>query len=389
MTPDLSNFGRMSHPFGHITLKHLLIEDQKHIGIQFTPNKQVEKLVMTLPQVQWNAQFNMYSIPNTKEHFSLIFETFRGIAWINGPHFFKGKVRKGQNGHINLDDFRNRISRNDYRYCPEEYLSKLEYKRYSMNTARTYISCFEKFMNHFKQYDLMTINEEDIQNYLNELARKGVSSSQLNQILNSVKFYYETVKEMPNRFYSIERPFKEKRLPKVLSKEEIFKIIESTPNIKHKCIVSLLYSSGLRRQELLNLKIEDVDSKRMMLKISRGKGHKDRYTLLSPKVLNDLRLYFKQWRPKEYLFEGAPGKQYGRTSVSKIITKAAKKAKIGKKVTPHMLRHSFATHLLENGTDLRYIQSLLGHNSSKTTEIYTQVTFANIQHVQSPFDSLN
>ena len=194
---------------------------------------------------------------------------------------------------------------------------------------------------------------------------------------------------MPNRFYSIDRPFKETRLPKVLSQEEISNIINATTNIKHKCILSLLYSSGLRRQELLNLRIEDIDSKRMMIKVRQGKGHKDRYTILSQKVLDDLRIYVKEWRPKLYLFEGRPSKQYSAVSVGKILIKACKKARIDKKVTPHMLRHSFATHLLENGTDLRYIQSLLGHNSSKTTEIYTQVTFANIQNVQSPFDSLS
>ncbi|MBD3639157.1 MAG: tyrosine-type recombinase/integrase [Crocinitomicaceae bacterium] len=379
----------MSHPFGHITLKHLLINDVKHIGIQFTSNKKVERLVMNLPSAQWNNEFSMYSVPNTKENFNQIFETFRGVAWINGSHFFRGRIKKKSNNQINLNAYRNRKPKKGYRYCPDEYLAKLEYKRYSINTARTYISCFEKFMNRFKERDLLSINEEDIQEYLNEMARKGISSSHLNQILNSVKFYYETVKEMPNRFYSIERPFKERHLPKVLSIEEVKRLINCTNNIKHKCIVSLLYSAGLRRQELLDLKIEDIDSDRMVVCIRQAKGHKDRYTVLSQKVLEDLRIYFKKWRPKVYLFEGSPGNRYGRTSVSRIIFRAAQKARIGKKVTPHMLRHSFATHLLESGTDLRYIQTLLGHNSSKTTEIYTEVTFRNIRNVQSPFDFIS
>lgn len=380
----------MSESFGNITLKHLLINEQKHIGLQFHPNKQIENIVSRLPDCTWNEHFRMYSIPNSKDNFNLIFDTFRGIAWINGTHFFSGRKQMKKNEGINLDSYRKRTTKINYRTCPEEYLQKLEFKRYSINTARTYISCFEKFINHFNDRELIEINENDIQDYLNMMAKSGVSTSQLNQILNAVKFYYEVVKEMPNRFYSIDRPFKEERLPKVLSANEVLKIISATTNIKHRCILSLLYSSGLRRQELLNLRIEDIDSERMMINIRMGKGRKDRHTILSQKVLEDLRIYFKEWKPQKYLFEGAiPGQQYGKTSVSRLLQKATKKAGVEKKVTPHMLRHSFATHLLENGTDLRYIQSLLGHNSSKTTEIYTRVSYSNIRNVTSPFDSLS
>lgn len=379
-----------SKPFGNITLKHLLINEKKYIGLQFHPNKQVETLIKSLDNCEWQEQFQMWAVPNNSYNFNKIFDTFRGIAWINGAHFFRGKVQMKKNDAINLDSYRKRKPSKNYRLCPDEFLSKLEYKRYSINTARTYISCFEKFINHFHDRELIEINENDIQEYLNMMARKGVSTSQLNQILNAVKFYYEVVKEMPNRFYSIDRPIKATRLPKVLSANEIFEIIHATNNIKHKCILGLLYSSGLRRQELLNLRVQDIDSKRMMILIRKGKGQKDRYTILSQNMLKDLRVYFQKWKPTDYLFEGAkPGKPYSPISITRILEKACARAGIEKKVTPHMLRHSFATHLLENGTDLRYIQSLLGHNSSKTTEIYTQVTFTNIQNVKSPFDSLS
>mgnify|MGYP000333137687 CR=1 FL=1 len=192
--------------------------------------------------------------------------------------------------------------------------------------------------------------------------------------INAIKFYYEMVLGMPNRFYSIERPRKELKLPKVLSKEKILLMINNTNNIKHKCIISLLYSSGLRRNELLQLKIKDVDGKRMVIRVEQAKGNKDRYTVLNKSVLDDLRKYFKIYKPKIYLFEGPiPEKKYSTSSVLQIVTKTAKKAGIKDRVTPHMLRHSFATHLLESGTDIRYIQLLLGHNSTKTTEIYTHV----------------
>jgi integrase/recombinase XerD len=376
----------MEPSFGNITLKHLLINEQKQIGIQFHPNTRITKLLETITDLHWSEAFSLHYISNTKENFSALFTTFRGIAWINGAHFFEGKVKKKHNDEITLDSFRNRQPKKGYRFAPKEYFEKLEFKRYSINTARTYISCFEKFINAFPNHELIKINEEDIQQYLNGLARKGVSVSQLNQAINSIKFYYELVLQMPNRFYSIERPFKADRLPKVLSKEEVISIINATKNIKHRCILGLLYSSGLRRQELLNLRIQDIDSKRMMVTIYQGKGRKDRVTVLSKKVLVDLRVYFREWKPKHYLFESPTGEMYGKTSTSKILSEAARKAKIGKKVTPHMLRHSFATHLLEAGTDLRYIQTLLGHNSSKTTEIYTQVSLGHMQQVKSPFD---
>ena len=172
-----------------------------------------------------------------------------------------------------------------------------------------------------------------------------------------------------------------------MSKEEILSIIDHTNNIKHQCIVSLLYSSGLRRSELLHLKMTDIDSKRMVIKIEQAKGNKDRYTVLNQSVLEDLRIYYKVYNPKVYLFEGPiSGKKYSHSSVLKIVVRAAERAGIGKRVSPHILRHSFATHLLESGVDLRYIQLLLGHNSTKTTEIYTHVatnTFMDIKDLLS------
>jgi len=378
-----------STSFGNITLKHLLLDQEKMIGLQFRPNPSIESIVKRLPDCGFLDQFNMYAVPNTAANLNAIFDTFKGIAWVNGAYFFQNKVHKKNNDGINLDDYQKREKSAKKKYAPEAYLAKLEYKRYSKNTARTYISCFEKFMNHFHNHDLIELSEREIQSYLDQMARGGVSTSQLNQILNSIKFYYEVVLEMPNRFYSIPRPFVQKKLPKVLSKNEVTQIINATTNIKHRCIVSLLYSSGLRRQELLDLQIEDINSERMSILVRAGKGQKDRQTILSYKVLEDLRLYYKQWNPEKYLFEGVKkGQPYSRASVANLLKTAAKRAGIQKKVTPHMLRHSFATHLLEAGTDLRYIQTLLGHNSSKTTEIYTEVSNHHLQKIKSPFDSL-
>jgi site-specific recombinase XerD len=331
----------------------------------------------------------MAYIKNNPRNLNLIFTDFKGLAWINCASFFPNNKIKTNNSPVKVNDFRTRDLPDNYRKCPEEFLQKLELKIYALNTAKTYINMFERFINHYKDKELTHINENDIRTYLQLLVQQEKSDSYINQMINSIKFYYEVVLEMPNRFYSIERPIKKETLPKVISLEEVQSIIKNTNNIKHKCIVSLLYSAGLRRNELLNLKLEDIDSKRMVITVKNGKGNKDRQTILSAAVLTDLRTYYKEWKPKKYLFESPNGGQYSANSVIKIIKVAANKARIRKNITPHMLRHSFATHLLENGTDLRYIQVLLGHNSTRTTEVYTQVAINNIKAIKSPIELLN
>lgn len=372
----------------HISLIHLYINNTRMIGIVFNPNTLIQNLVKSLPNPKWSTLNNAVYITNTKENLTQVFDTFRGIAWIDTRKFIKDKPIK-ENPVLDIKSFYNRIEIPGYKYCPDTYLTKLELRRYAFNTAKVYISMFEKFINRFYKIPINELTEIEIRMYLKELHAREVSNSYMNQMVNSIKFYYEIVLDMPSRMYGLERPRKQKKLPKVISIEEVKLIIENTTNIKHKCIVSLLYSAGLRRSELLNLKTTDIDSKRMLIFVGSAKGNKDRYTILSETVLEDLRIYFKEWRPKHFLFEGIKGYQYSTTSVANIVTKAALKANIKKRITPHMLRHSFATHLLENNTDLRYIQTLLGHSSSVTTEIYTQVATKNLQKIKSPLDFLH
>lgn len=369
-----------------ITLKHLLISDQKYIGFQYQPDRVIQALLKELPNIKWSREFGLPYIPNTKQNVNLIYQNFRGVVWVNTNSFFPKRRMKNDNEDVDVNWFRNRELPFGYRACPEEYLLKLELKRYANNTVKTYIQCFERFMNSQPEADLMSIDERDVQKYLQKLIQEKRSNSYVNQMINSIKFYYEVVKEMPNRFYSVSRPRKEHTLPKVMSKQEVKSIIDATATIKHKCILSLMYSSGLRIGELLALKPEDIDSKRMMVRVNQGKGNRDRLSLLSEKVLVDLRVYFKKHRPENWLFESPTGTKYSTSSVRKILVRSAKAAKITKHVTPHMLRHSFATHLLEAGTDLRYIQTLLGHKSSKTTEIYTHVATNTFARIKNPLD---
>ncbi len=369
-----------------ITLRHLLIENRKYIGLQFYPDKVIQALVKQLDNPKWSTDHQMVIINNNKENLTSIFKTFKGVCYVNCKYFFRNRPVHQGNAPLSVDDYRKRKLTPGYKAVPEEFLRKLEIKRYSLNTARIYISMFEKYLNYFDTADPNQLDQEDIRTYLDHCSRSGKSSSYLNQAVNAIKFYYELVLEMPGRYYEVERPIQQEKLPKVLSREEIFEMIGTTHNLKHKMILSVLYSTGLRRSELLDLKISDIESDRGLIFVRNGKGKKDRYTLLSESLLSELRNYYTRYKPKIYLFEGLPGEKYSETSVANIVKRSAKKANIRRRVTPHMLRHSFATHLLESGTDLRYIQTLLGHGSPKTTENYTNVATTSFQKIKNPLD---
>ncbi|MFC5194760.1 tyrosine-type recombinase/integrase [Bizionia hallyeonensis] len=233
----------------HIALKHLLIDNKKYIGLQFYSNKALDILVKQLKNVNWSDEFNMYRVPNNKNQLDEIYNTFRGVAWVDSKYFFSHTRSKALNEVFDVDWYRQRARPSNYRLCPEVYLQKLELKKYSNNTVRLYVKLFEEFINHFFDKDIDHINEVDIRDYLQLLIKSKRSNSYINQSINSIKFYYEVVMGMPNRLYRIDRPRKKKKLPVVLSKDQIKLLIDSTNNIKHKCIVSLLYSSGLRRGE--------------------------------------------------------------------------------------------------------------------------------------------
>ena len=359
----------------HITLKRLFIEDQSCIGLKFYANKAIQIIIKEL-----------YYVQNNKTNIDQIFELFKGIAWIDTQYFYEKNRSKELNEIFDSSWVKARKRPDNFKYCPDNYLQKLELKKYANNTVKTYVSCFEDYLNYYNQKDVNKLDANDVRNYLGYLIKMNRSDSYLNQAINSIKFYYETVLGMPNRFYNIERPQQKRKLPVVLSKEDVSSIIASSNNLKHKCIISLLYSAGLRRSELINLKLEDIESKRMLIRVRDAKGNKDRYTLLSEKLLKDLRIYYKEYQPKKYLFEGQTKDQYSPNSVGKVVSNAAIKAGIRIPVSSHILRHSFATHLLESGVDIRYIQLLLGHNSTKTTEIYAHVATSSFDFIKNPLD---
>ena len=248
----------------------------------------------------------------------------------------------------------------------------LHVRNYAKTTIETYSSIVSKFLYSFKKSP-KNISSKEITNYLSNFN----TFNTLNQNINALRQLYKMVGQ-DRKVKKIPYPRKPKTLPKVFSREEIDHILLKTPNIKHKCMIILGYSSGLRLAEVLILKPTDILSDRMQIFVKKGKGQKDRYTILSSQALTLLRKYYRKYKPEEYLFEGQNGGKYSASSLQQIMKRATNKG------TFHTLRHSFATHLTENGTPTRVVQMLLGHNSPKTTEIYTQLV--KTDHVVSPYD---
>ncbi len=352
------------------------------LKIIFGFHKRLSSLIRTIPYHSWNAQNKWWTVPYTDKFLQLV----RSQCAEDNLIFKYEEEERANDKLARLTPF----DIPNYRTCPKELIDKLTELRYSEKTIKTYSNSFEEFINYFHKHDINSINESMIVSFLRHLVtERKVSSSYQNQAINAIKFYYERVLGGQRKFYFIERPITEKVLPVVLNKEELISILNATENQKHKAMLMLTYSSGLRVSELLSLKIKDVDSERMQLRVSQAKGKKDRYTILSTKALDMLRVYFKNYQPREWLFEGVDGGQYSTRSIQAVMQYTCKRAGILKKVSMHTLRHSFATHLLESGTDLRYIQSLLGHSSSKTTEIYTHVTTKGFNQIVSPLDNLD
>ena len=277
-----------------------------------------------------------------------------------------------------------------YKRALDTMEKKLSIRRFSASTQQSYLFMFKTFLKFYFPQDLSMLNRNEVMVYMHWLVNeKKTSTSYQNQAVNAIKFYLEQVLGYPTQYFQIDRPMREQTLPLVLSQDEVARILAQVKNIKHLAMLTTIYSAGLRISELLNLRIRDIDSDNMRIWIRQGKGKKDRLTILSPVLLQLLRKYYSSCKPKNWLFEGPGNLKYSGGSIRKILKRACMRAKINKQVVVHTLRHSFATHLLEQGVNLRYIQELLGHTSSKTTEIYTHVCHSDMIEVKSPLESLN
>ncbi|MDH7448457.1 site-specific tyrosine recombinase/integron integrase [Aquimarina sp. 2201CG14-23] len=271
-----------------------------------------------------------------------------------------------------------------------EFQKKLSLQRYAQSSIKSYSNSLAKFLIAFEGFSLNKVKEQNIENFLYHLQKtENISSAYQKQILSAIGKYYELFhcRKLDLKYLYPKR--KQKSLPKYLTRNEVVRLISACKNIKHKCVMKLLYGCGLRVGEVLNLRLRDVNSDQMLLHISMAKGNKDRIVKLPSIVLDDLRVYYKKYKPKDFLFEGQNKPFYSAKSIQNFIKKYALEAKITKTVTPHMLRHSYATHLVESGIDIRFVKELLGHNSIKTTEIYTHISDITKSKFMSPIEHLD
>jgi integrase/recombinase XerD len=324
----------------------------------------------------YHPQQRLWSLVNTPENKKLVAGQFKG----------KYTVQTNENQTLKQKP----IALNE-KIC--EALAKCEQKfilkSFSQSTIKNYLGALTYFFSFYKDKVFEEIKKPEIEAYVYHLKTKyKISDTKQNTVINAIKSYYEHVLGMERTYYDIQRPKKSKNLPNIFSKEEISKIISVTTNLKHKAILLTIYSAGLRVSEAVNLRIKDIHSDEGYLFIKDSKGKRDRKTILSPILLGVLRQYYKKYKPGYWLFEGQEGGKYSTKSIQQILRKAIDISGVNPWGTVHTLRHSFATHLLQEGVNLRIIQTMLGHSSSKTTEIYTHVLSINSKIVKSPLDFL-
>ncbi len=364
-----------------IRVEHLIHRGKNCLALRFDYDRELVKLTKELPAL-WSQSNRCWYVLNEEGILTKLFSTFRNKAWVDISALQKSAditIKKTIDSTINAK----------YTSILELYVAKLRQMRYSPSTIAGYRSHFKAFLN-YRDINPQDIQEEQITAYMDYLVTtRKVSRSSQNQAINAIKFYLEKVLERERRIYRIDRPRKEKRLPVILSKEEILRILAATENLKHKTIIALMYSSGLRVGELVRLRKKDISYDRNQIFVRGGKGKKDRTTLLANTTKALLKEYLQAYKPNYFVVEGPARARYSTHSVNSFLKRIAIQAGISEKISSHVLRHSFATHMLEQGVDLRYIQSLLGHDSSKTTEIYTHVSNLALAKLVSPLDYKN
>lgn len=348
--------------------------------------------IKQLNGLRWSQTLKSWYFFKKDFKLSAFYESFKGTAFVDYSDL-KQKAKDNPNQEKRNKTAFNELS-DHHKKILHDYLNKIRLKNYSPHTLKTYQNCLTVFLMYCEhtQKEVSKVNKAEIEVFmLRWKKKKNPSASYQNQMINAIKFYYEQVEEKNREVYTIIRAKKPKQLPKIISEEQVLQILRTANNLKHKCIISLLYSSGLRISEVLNLKHSDINFSNNTIYLNGAKGKKDRVVMLgiaTKKILlRYLQLHFKEIEEKGFVFEGQNGGPYSARSVNKFIKRYAKSSGINNQlISAHTFRHSFATHLLDNGTDIRLIQVLLGHKSSKTTERYTHVSSRTLQKVQSPID---
>lgn len=372
-----------------ITLLPIDLKGVNYIGIKHMFPREKYHQLMAEAFINWNQELRLWLFKSSSYNIRKIFNllTHRHIIKISSS------IQINDIGLRQLLLEQGYEKDNYYKSCPKEFLEYMQLHNYSWNTILTYHNMVLRFLNTYKTKSLTQISRFGISEidmyHKGMLQRKGASPSTINQSVNAIKLYYNKVVGLAIDTAQIERPQRDKLLPHVYSVKEIGMLMQCIDNKKHKSILFLIYSAGLRISEAIKMRREDILFDRKLVRVRKAKGRKDRLTLLSDKAAQLIKVYLEKEKPINYLFEGPHGDAYSATSIRNVFNMAVRKAGLPKKGGPHVLRHSFATHLLEQGVDLRYIQVLLGHNSSKTTEIYTHVSTRNLTNIKSPGDFLS
>lgn len=381
-----------------LTVQPLYERGTEAIGIP-SMNKDLEYTMRKIKGIKWSGTYKVWYLPLNRANYQVLTDTLHGKVMLD-THLLKQYLE--QRKSVQLLHSRKQVSRQRAQIMLQQPLSEenllafsqyqhlLLLKGYRPQTIRVYCNEFHLLLRLLKQTPVGSLTKEQVQAYmLWLLKRKRYSYTHLHTTINALKFYFEQVQGRAKEFYDLPRPQTPLKLPSVLSEEEVVQVIQKTQNLKHRALLLTAYSAGLRVSELVNLRVRDIDSGRMLIHIHEGKGGKDRMVQLSEVLLETLRAYYKQYKPADYLFEGErKGAPYSSRSAQQVIKRAKLGARVKKKGSIHLLRHSYATHLLESGTDIRYIKDLLGHNCLKTTLRYTHVSKGKLERIISPADRL-
>jgi len=370
-----------------IPVSIIKVDDMDRICVKIPYDKILVAAIRQVPAMKWDAVRKYWQGPATERTVGLLKERLGGLCELEGISLVEPTILSNRGKH-QLKGTRVAAANAD---ALAAFVQRLELKKYSQSTIRTYRNEFIQFLVGLDSHHVGKVDPEYLKRYLHGYVKQGLSENTLHSRLNAIKFYFEEVLKGEKFRWDIPRPKKPLLLPKVLSGDELARLFRSLTNKKHKAMLFTAYSAGLRVSEVASLKIKDIDSGRMQIFISRAKGKKDRYVPLSPILLDILRNYIKSYQPGpvKYLFESERTRDaYPVRTIQKIFQAAKQKAKIQKDIGIHGLRHSFATHLLEKGTDILYIKELLGHFDIKTTERYLHVSNNSMFNIASPLDDL-
>ena len=344
--------------------------------IKFKFDNGLISIIRSISGATWSKTLAAWYLENTKENYDKVITTFKGITIINSS-----KISKTIPFKRKLTNEQKTILNNFYLY--------LKGKRYSKSTIQTYTFFVADFVNFHTKTPLEELTNRSVELFIEKVfIEREYSVSTQRQFISALKIFIIFCPQTKINDLVLERPKKSRKLPNVLSQEEVLRIVQVTKNLKHRAIIVLLYSSGLRIGEITSLQLKNIDIERKQVKIESGKGRKDRFVVLASSFLPLLLNYLTTYTPKVYFIEGLEGHRYSESSIRKFLGKSVILAKVLKRVTPHTLRHSYATHLLENGVGLRHIQELLGHAKPETTMIYTHVAKKDLLDITSPLDTI-